>query len=127
MNPESPLPPTPGAASQGDHAQDPIFEALWSRVLDAWDEDAPHSALLDYAIQAQKLPEVAARYRALQEDPMRGTRAKKRLDGVVLAATQLLFSMKTPPRVKPPWQMTATVGVLCVVALTVLYRLMIGR
>ena len=46
-------------ALDGDGA---ILDALWARVLEAWDDDKPHHALLEYALRAQKLPEVAGRY-----------------------------------------------------------------
>jgi hypothetical protein len=74
------------------------LDALWSRVLEAWDDDKPHHALLEYALRMQKLPDVAGRYRALKEkDAEKAARAQKKLDGIVVAATQMLMSMKSPP------------------------------
>jgi hypothetical protein len=85
---------------------DAILEALWARVLEAWDEDKTHAALLDHALRTQALPAIAGKYRALVDDPDRGALAKKKLDGIVVAATQMLMSMKTPPVGKTPLPIT---------------------
>jgi hypothetical protein len=84
---------------------DAVLNTLWQRVLEAWDDDKPHHALLDYAIQRQKLPEIAGRYRAVKEsDAARAARAQKKLDGIVVAATHMLMAMKSPGERKvPPW------------------------
>ena len=87
-----------------EDAGDAILDALWSRVLEAWDDDKPHHAVLEYAIREQKLPEVAGRYRAVKErDAEKAARAQKKLDGIVIAATHMLMAMKSPPdRYKVP-------------------------
>ena len=90
-----------------------MLEALWKRVLEAWDDDKPHQAALSYALQTERLPDIAGRYRKLLGDPDKGARAKKKIDGIVVAATQLLMATKTPPRGKLPWQWTATFAVMC--------------
>jgi hypothetical protein len=82
------------------------FEALWQRVLDDWDDDKPHAALIEFALRTEQLPEAASRYRALKNDPARAARAQKRLDAIVVAATALMMSMKTPPRTKVPLPIT---------------------
>ena len=96
---------------------DPLLEALWERCLAAWDDDKPHAAILEHALREQRLPDLAGRYRALVDDAEKGARAKKKLDGIVAAATQMLMSMKTPARTKIPWQWTATFGLICAVLL----------
>jgi hypothetical protein len=107
--------PSPGADSEG-----PILDALWSRALEAWDDDKPHHALLEYALRAQKLPELAGRYRAIKEkDPQKADRAQKKLDGIVIAATQMMMAMKSPPdRFKVPPAMTATFFALSLLLLS---------
>ena len=97
-------------ASPAPEAGEAILDSLWSRVLEAWDDDKPHHALLEYALRAQKLPEVAGRYRAVKEtEPEKAVRAQKKLDGIVIAATQMLMAMKSPPdRFKLPPAITAT-------------------
>jgi len=89
-----------------DEAQDPVLDALWVRVLEAWDDDRAHAALLDHALRSQSLPEVAGRYRTLVDDAEKGPLAKKRLDAIVIAATHMLWSMKTPKPGKVPLPMT---------------------
>lgn len=86
--------------------KDPVLEALWKRVLEAWDDDKTHAALLDHAVRAQALPDIAGRYRALSNDPVKGPLAQRRLDAIVVAATQMLMSMKTPKPGKTPLSIT---------------------
>jgi hypothetical protein len=100
-----------------DEPTDPMIEALWQRVLEAWDDDKPHAALLEHAMHAQALPEIAARYRGLVDDPGRGARAKKQLDAVVVAATQMLLSTKTPKRGKTPLPITLSALAVCLLLL----------
>ena len=87
---------------------DLVFDTLWGRVLEAWDEEKPHGALLEYSLRAQRLPDLAGRYRALVDDPEKGARAKRKIDGIVVAATQLMLSTKTPKLEKPPPYLTWT-------------------
>ena len=86
---------------------DRVLDELWKRVLATWDEDKVHGALLEYALREERLPDVAGRYRALLDDPEKGPRAKKRIDAIVLAATQLMMATKTQPRSKPPAWLTS--------------------
>ncbi len=96
---------------------DAVLEALWKRVLEAWDEEKMHAALIDHAIRERQLPEVAGRYRALADDPERGALAKKKLDAIVVAATQMLMAMKTPKPGKVPIPITLTAFGVCAVLL----------
>ncbi len=89
-----------------DDPKDAVLEALWGRVLEAWDEDRAHAALLEYALRSQELPEVASRYRALLDDPQKGPLAKKKLDAIVTSATSMLWSTKTPTVGKVPLPIT---------------------
>jgi hypothetical protein len=86
----------PVTDDEGDEPRDAVLEALWKRVLEAWDDEKAHAALIEHAVREQRLPEAAGRYRALADDPERGPVAKKKLDAIVLAATQMLLAMKTP-------------------------------
>ena len=107
-------------------APDVVFAALWTRVLASWDEDKPHQAALSYAIEHEMLPEIAGRYRKLFDDPEKGTRAKKKVDGIVIAATQLMLATKTPQREKVPWTWTASVAVVFVLVISFLaYKLFV--
>lgn len=109
-------------------APDVLFEALWSKVLEKWDDDKPHQTVLQHALSAQMLPELAGRYRKLKDDPDRAAQAQKKIDGIVVAATQMLLATKTPPRTKTPWSWTVSAALLfgLVIAL-ILYKLLLGR
>jgi hypothetical protein len=97
----------PGEAAPPDATGDLVFDTLWSRVLEAWDDDRTHAALIDYSLRAQRLPDAAGRYRALAGDPAKGAVAKKKLDAIVIAATQMMLAMKSPAaRGKVPWPIT---------------------
>jgi hypothetical protein len=97
--------------------RDPVLEALWERVLGAWDDEKFHAALLDHALRAQELPELAGRYRALVDDPARGAVARKKLDLIVLTATQSLLAMKTPMPAKIPLAITLSAFGVCALLL----------
>ena len=105
-------------ADDDDAPDDAILEALWDRALRAWDDEKIHSALLDHAVRSSALPEIAGRYRALLEDPDRGAVAKKRIDAIVVAASSMLLSTKTPRPDQPvPVAITLTAFGICVVLL----------
>lgn len=107
---------------------DVVFEALWKRVVEAWDEDKPHQAILEHALRSQMLPDLAGRYRALKDDPDKGARAQKRIDKIVAAATQMLMATKTPTATKTPWQWTASAAVMFIFVIGWLaYKLIIVR
>lgn len=99
-------------------APDDALELLWARVLESWHEPKTHGALLEYALATQRLPDVAGRYRALADDPDKGAEAKKRLDGVVVAATQLLMSTATPR------EKTTTPAIVLVIAIVIFCALL---
>jgi hypothetical protein len=100
--------------------RDAIFEALWKRCLEAWDEDKPHQAILEHALKSEKLPDLAGRYRALKDDAEKGPRAQKKIDGIVLAATQMLMATKTPAVTKTPWTWTAAAVAFFAITITYL-------
>jgi len=111
-------------ASIGD--KDAVFEALWKRALEAWDDDKPHAALLEHALKSEQLPQLAGRYRAFERDPEKAPRAKKKIDGIVIAATQMLMATKTPPRTKTPWQWSAAAALMfAIVCAWLVYQLFI--
>jgi hypothetical protein len=96
-----------------ESVKDAVLEALWERVLSAWDDDKTHTALLEHALRVQALPDLAGRYRSLVDDPARGALAKKRLDVIVIAATESLWSMKTPKPGKVPLPITLSAFGVC--------------
>ena len=96
---------------------DAVMEALWKRVLEAWEDEKTHAALIDHAVREQRLPEAAGRYRRLVDDPDRGPVAKKKLDAIVVAATQMLMAMKTPKPGKVPLPITLSAFGVCALLL----------
>jgi hypothetical protein len=91
---------------------------LWRRALDAWDDEKVHALLLDHALRASALPEIAGRYRAVLEDPVRGAIAKKRIDAIVIAASSMLLSTKTIRPDRPiPIAITLTAFGICLTLL----------
>jgi hypothetical protein len=120
--------PTPDPVADVGEQPDIVFEALWAKVVESWDDDKPHQALLQHALTAQMLPELAGRYRRLKDDPDKGARAQKKIDAIVVAATQMLMATKSPPRTKTPlsWTLSAALFFALVIAF-LLYKLMLGR
>jgi hypothetical protein len=106
---------------------DALFEALWARALEAWDDEKVHVALLEHALRLEMLPILAGRYRALLNDDAKGAMAKKRIDALVSAATQMLFAVKTPPPQGIPWQVTAVAALISAGLLLYVGWMMFGR
>lgn len=110
-----------------DAQKDPVLDALWDRVLRAWEDDKAHAAAIDHAVHTQRLPDLAGRYRALADDPEKSERAKKKLDAVVFAATQMLQSMKTPAPGKTPTPILVSAVAVCVALLAMLWWAISGQ
>ena len=93
---------------------DDVFDALWKRCLEAWDDEGPHRAILEHALRTERLADLAGRYRAFKDDPdqARRERAQKKIDGIVAAAMQLMMATKTPPRTKTPWTWTVAAALV---------------
>ena len=71
-------------------AEDPIQQA-WSRVESAWDDDENHRRFLSLCVAFDRLPEAGQRYRAVREnDPTRKDEAQRRIDELIVIATQKL-------------------------------------
>lgn len=124
MNEEEAKPPE---ATQSEEGSDIVFDTLWNRVLEAWDDDKPHHAILDYALKSQRLPDLAGRYRALKDDPEKGARAQKKIDGIVVAATQMMMAMKSPARTKTPASWTISIGIISAIVCGWLYWMLFKR
>ena len=114
---KDPAPPEAATSTSEAMSSDALFEALWKRVLESWEDDKPHAAILDHAVRGEMLPELAGRYRAHKEVPGHEERAKKKLDALIVAATQMLMATKTEKPEKAPWQLTVGVALVCVIVL----------
>lgn len=107
--------------------KDPIFEALWERTEQAWDDEKCHAACLEHALREKMLPELAGRYRAVRDDPKYAEVAQKRIDAILNAATQMLFTMKTPRPTKTPGWMWWSALLTCAVMLMYLAYAVLAR
>jgi hypothetical protein len=110
-----------------DEARDPVLDALWERVLSGWDDEGAHAAVLDHALRSHALPELAGRYRVLVSDTSKAEIAKKKLDAIVIAATQMLMSMKTPKPGGVPLPITLSAVAVSVLLLAWLALALWGR
>jgi hypothetical protein len=99
--------------AEDEDSPDPVLEALWARVLDAWGDEKPHAAVLEHAVRAGRLPEIAGRYRQLAQDPEKAPTANKQLDAIVQSATAALFSMKMPRPQGTPLPITLSAFGVC--------------
>ena len=104
---------------------DAVFEALWAKTVESWDDDKPHQAILSHAIDKQLLPVLAGRYRKIKDEGSdKSARAEKKINGIVIAATQMMLATKTPAREKLPWQWTASAAFMFVLVMSFLaYKL----
>lgn len=110
-----------------EEAPDGVLDALWGKVQERWHDEALHAAVLEHAVRVQRLPELAGRYRALAEDPERSVIARKRLDAIVVTATNMLWSMKTPEPTRVPLSITLSAFGICLFLLALLGWAMWGR
>ena len=91
---------------------DPTLEALWKRVLDAWDDDRAHGAFLQHCQQTDALGEAAARYKGMAGDRDRGAAATKKLEAVSMLAVHTLLAARSEPRRGPPRWLLIVVVIL---------------
>jgi hypothetical protein len=96
-------------------------------VLEAWDDDKTHGALLEHAVACGRLPEIAGRYRVLADDPERSSLAKRRLEAIVSAAIQMLMATKTPRPGKVPVPITLSAAGVCLFLLVWLAYALWGK
>ncbi len=77
---------------------DPVLEALWKKVIDAWDDDERHGAFIEYCRSKNQLLEAAVRYRGMAGDHTRGPIAQRRLQGIATLAMASLELERVPER-----------------------------
>ena len=56
------------AALECPRMASPELEALWKRVVDAWDDDEPHALFLRHCQESEQLGEAASRYAGMRGD-----------------------------------------------------------
>ena len=117
------------APIEDDDEPDDAVETLWKRALESWEDDKVHGALIEYAVRTENLPNLAGKYRALKDDAEKGERAKKQLDAIVVAATQMMLAQKTPrpEKGKPPVWLTFATALVCLTLLVYLAMMIFRR
>jgi len=119
--------PTPEPQGAVPTTDDLVFDTLWGRVLEAWDDEKTHAAFVDYALRSHLLPEAVGRYKLLKDDSSKGALATKKMEAIAFAATQLLFATKTPRDVKVPTSITLTAFAIALTIFATLTYLMLHR
>jgi hypothetical protein len=100
-----------------DPADRAVLDALWTGVINGWDDDDRHRKFLDHAREVGGLMEAARRYGSLRDDPERGALAKKRLGAISLLVTNELYATRSPQTKKAPRWLVALAVVVCVALL----------
>jgi hypothetical protein len=70
---------------------DPLFEALWQKVEQAWDDPSAHERFLDHCLQSRQLPNAAGRYRSVTERD-----SSAQLQRIATLALSQLAASRTP-------------------------------
>ncbi len=110
------------------------IELLWKQVLEGWDEEKRHTALISYCRENDVLGEAARRYRAVAEDSSAGAYrsseqqradAKKHLNAIIALAMATFEAQhpKTDPKAASKWIRALAVGVFLVVVLVLAFTL----
>jgi hypothetical protein len=73
-----------------------VFEALWTGVVNDWENADRHTRFLDHARESGGLLEAARRYAALKGDESRGALALARVQAITMIATSELYAARTP-------------------------------
>jgi hypothetical protein len=101
-----------------DPADRAVLDALWTGVINGWDDDDRHRKFLDHAREIGGLMEAARRYGSLRDDRDRGSLAKKRVAAISILMTNELYATRTSqPAKKVPTWLVAIAVVVCVVLL----------
>lgn len=82
-------------------APDPTLEVLWKRVLDDWEDEATHSAFVDYCQRTGRLVDAAVRYRGMCGDRSRAPASEKKLKAIALLAMAELEVVRQDERRTP--------------------------
>lgn len=69
---------------------DQALDALWERVLEAFDDEARHAAFLEYCQRADRLLDAATRYRQASSDSAHAAAAQTHLKRVAAIAMSKL-------------------------------------
>jgi hypothetical protein len=70
---------------------DPLFEALWQKLEQNWDDSAAHERFLNHCLETSQLPAAAARYRTAT-----GRDTSPQLQRISALALSQLAASRTP-------------------------------
>ena len=74
-------------------------DVLWKKLLDDWDNEAAHRALLEHCNEADFLVEAATRYRGVIEDERYQSTADEQLKRITALAIATIEVRRTSPEV----------------------------
>jgi len=77
---------------------DPTSAALWTQVLEHWDDEKAHGVFLRHCRETEQLGLAAARYAEARTDENRRALAQKKLEAVTILATSFLLATQTERR-----------------------------
>lgn len=102
------------------NGDDDVLDALWSHVLEDWDNPKAHDAFMQMAVDRGVLGQAARRYRTQLENEDRRELADKKLKASVLIATQAMEASKTVGGVRTPRWVVMAAASVCVLAVGLL-------
>jgi len=73
------------------------FEALWTHVLEHWEDDKAHVAFLEHCQAHDQLLPAAKRYRELRLSPAHQAQATRRLSAISLLALASMERARSGP------------------------------
>ena len=74
-------------------------DLLWKKLIDDWDNDAAHRALLEHCNEADLLVEAALRYRGVMHDERYQPKADEQLERSTALAMATIEVRRTTPEV----------------------------
>lgn len=121
------IPHDEGAPLDARGADPIVFEALWTGVVNDWENADRHTRFLDHARASGALHEAARRYALLRSDESRARIAEARVQAVTLIATSDLYAARTPKEAArtPAWLYVACIAIvvgLFAVIFTAMFR-----
>jgi hypothetical protein len=114
-------------------ADDAVFEGLWSKVVEAFDDDERHAKFIECCSRQNRLADGARRYREHKEglgddasDELRELVDKKLATVAMLAVQQLEASREPPPKNQILRVMTIVAALVCLGAVLGLAKALLG-
>lgn len=123
MEGPSPTSLTPGQAAE---VQKAAIAAAWRKLEGDWANEDAHRRFIALCATCGALNEAGRLYRNVRDnDPTRADEAKRRLNGVMMAAVEQLSLARTPPASQPKrimWLIVGACGIYVLYAVLTLLR-----